>query len=158
MLLNGFPAVYSTGLGAAFYGDAAVLLKSFPDRSVKAVVTSPPYALGSKKEYGNVQKEDYIQWFAPIAREIKRILTEDGSFVLNIGGSYNKGEPTRSLYIYKLLIALCEDLGFYLAQECFWYNPAKLPSPAEWVKRPAQQDQRYRRIHLGAFPKPVARC
>jgi len=28
---------------------------------------------------------------------------------------------------------LCEDVGFRLAQECFWYNPAKLPTPAEWV-------------------------
>ncbi len=28
---------------------------------------------------------------------------------------------------------LCDEIGFHLAQECFWYNPAKLPSPAEWV-------------------------
>jgi site-specific DNA-methyltransferase (cytosine-N4-specific) len=52
---------------------------------------------------------------------------------LNIGGSYNKGKPTRSLYHFKLLIALVENIGFHLAQECFWYNPAKLPMPAEWV-------------------------
>lgn len=69
----------------------------------------------------------------PFAQEIKRILTNDGSFVLNIGGSYNPGQPTRSLYHFKLLIALCEEVGFHLAQECFWNNPAKLPSPAEWV-------------------------
>jgi DNA modification methylase len=132
-LLEGVPAVYGTQLGAAFHGDASLILKDFPARSVKAVITSPPYALGTKKEYGNVRKNDYIQWFLPVAREIKRVLTRDGSFVLNIGGSYNKGEPTRSLYHYKLLISLCEDVGFYLAQECFWHNPAKLPSPAEWV-------------------------
>jgi site-specific DNA-methyltransferase (cytosine-N4-specific) len=52
---------------------------------------------------------------------------------LNIGGSYNQGEPTRSLYHFKLLIVLCEEVGFHLAQECFWFNPAKLPAPAEWV-------------------------
>jgi site-specific DNA-methyltransferase (cytosine-N4-specific) len=69
----------------------------------------------------------------PFAREIFRILPEDGSFVLNIGGSYNKGTPTRSLYHFKLLIALVEEVGFHLAQECFWYNPAKMPVPAEWV-------------------------
>jgi site-specific DNA-methyltransferase (cytosine-N4-specific) len=28
---------------------------------------------------------------------------------------------------------LCEEMGYHLAQECFWYNRAKLPSPAEWV-------------------------
>jgi len=52
---------------------------------------------------------------------------------LNIGGSYNKGTPTRSLYHFKLLIELVEKVGFHLAQECFWYNPAKMPVPAEWV-------------------------
>jgi site-specific DNA-methyltransferase (cytosine-N4-specific) len=62
-----------------------------------------------------------------------RILKDDGSFVLNIGGSYNKGMPTRSVYHFKLLIALVEEVGFHLAQECFWYNPAKMPMPAEWV-------------------------
>ena len=62
-----------------------------------------------------------------------RVLTDDGSFVLNIGGSYNKGTPTRSLYHYKLLIRLVDEIGFHLAQECFWYNPAKMPMPAEWV-------------------------
>ncbi len=57
----------------------------------------------------------------------------EGSFILNIGGSYNKGEPTRSLYHFKLLVELVESVGFHLAQECFWYNPAKMPMPAEWV-------------------------
>ena len=74
-----------------------------------------------------------MEWFLRFAREIKRVLTDDGSFVLNIAGSYNPKEPTRSLYHFKLLIALVEDLGFHLAQECFWYNPAKMPVPAEWV-------------------------
>ncbi len=53
--------------------------------------------------------------------------------MLNIGGSYNQGTPTRSIYHFKLLIALVEEIGFHLAQECFWYNPAKMPVPAEWV-------------------------
>jgi site-specific DNA-methyltransferase (cytosine-N4-specific) len=100
---------------------------------VRLVVTSPPYALHFKKEYGNVEKSDYVEWFLPFAREIQRILSDDGSFVLNIGGSYNAGQPTRSLYHFKLLIALCDTIGFHLAQELFWYNPAKLPAPAEWV-------------------------
>lgn len=124
---------YRTELGAAFSGDAIELLRSLPDSSVNLVVTSPPYALHFRKEYGNVDKADYVRWMLPFAREIKRSLKEDGSFILNIGGSYNQGSPTKSLYHFKLLIALCEELGFHLAQECFWYNPAKLPAPAEWV-------------------------
>jgi site-specific DNA-methyltransferase (cytosine-N4-specific) len=86
-----------------------------------------------KKAYGNEDKDSYVAWFLPFATEIARILTEDGSFVLNIGGSYNKGVPTRSLYHFRLLIALVDQIGFHLAQECFWYNPAKMPAPAEWV-------------------------
>jgi len=80
-----------------------------------------------------VDKADYVRWFLPFAEQIKRVLTDDGSFVLNIGGSYNKGTPTRSIYHFKLLVALVEELGFHLAQECFWFNPAKMPMPAEWV-------------------------
>jgi site-specific DNA-methyltransferase (cytosine-N4-specific) len=86
-----------------------------------------------KKAYGNVDKDEYVDWFLGFAREMYRVLADDGSFVLNIGGSYNKGTPTRSLYHYKLLIQLVENIGFHLAQECFWYNPAKMPMPAEWV-------------------------
>lgn len=124
---------YATELGQAWAGDSRDLLKAIPDGSVNLVFTSPPYALHFKKEYGNVEKAEYVQWFLTFAKEIYRILANDGSFVLNIGGSYNPKTPTRSLYLYKLLIALVENLGFHLAQECFWYNPAKMPMPAEWV-------------------------
>jgi site-specific DNA-methyltransferase (cytosine-N4-specific) len=124
---------YRTALGAMVQGDASDLLRELPASSVNLVVTSPPYALHFKKEYGNVDKSAYVKWFLPFAEQIHRVLADDGSFVLNIGGSYNAGKPTRSLYHYRLLLALCDELGFHLAQECFWYNPAKLPTPAEWV-------------------------
>lgn len=131
--IPGFEAFYSTELGDAYLTDSLDLLRAVPSGSVNAVLTSPPYALHFVKEYGNAAKHDYVEWFLPFAREIWRILPDDGSFVLNIGGSYNKGEPTRSLYHFKLLIALVEEIGFDLAQECFWFNPAKMPVPAEWV-------------------------
>lgn len=124
---------YRTPMGAALIGDALDLLKSLPPESVSLVVTSPPYALHFKKKYGNAKKEDYVEWFLPFAREVKRVLKQDGSFVINIGGSYNKGVPTKSLYQFRLLIRLVDELGFHLAQDCFWYNPAKMPVPAEWV-------------------------
>jgi DNA modification methylase len=124
---------YTTDFGAMVTGDSAQGMAALPEGSVDLVVTSPPYALHFKKEYGNAEKADYVDWFRPFGEQIRRILKPEGSFVLNIGGSYNKGEPTRSLYHFKLLIMLCEEVGLHLAQECFWYNPAKLPSPAEWV-------------------------
>jgi DNA modification methylase len=126
-------SAYKTALGTAFIGDSRHVLGSMPEASVDLAVTSPPYALHFKKAYGNVEKKDYVEWFLPFARAIHRALKPDGSFVLNIGGSFNQGTPTRSLYHFKLLIALVEEVGFHLAQECFWYNPAKLPAPAEWV-------------------------
>lgn len=124
---------YRTSLGAAYVADARVLLAELPADTVDLLLTSPPYALHFKKEYGNVEKHGYVNWFLPFAREIHRVLKPGGSFVLNIGGSFNPGSPTRSLYHFKLLVALVEEVGFHLAQECFWFNPAKLPAPAEWV-------------------------
>lgn len=132
-LLPGRNPLYTTDRGAAYVGDSLELLGDLPDASVNLLFTSPPYALHFKKEYGNASKQEYVEWFLPFAREIHRVLAPDGSFVLNIGGSYNKGEPTRSLYHFRLLLALVDEVGFHLAQECFWYNPAKMPMPAEWV-------------------------
>jgi DNA modification methylase len=124
---------FASRLGVAYCCDSLEMLRALPSESVNLVVTSPPYALHFKKAYGNEHKDRYVKWFLPFAKEIQRVLTDDGSFVLNIGGSYNQGTPTRSIYHFKLLIALVEEIGFHLAQECFWYNPAKMPVPAEWV-------------------------
>jgi site-specific DNA-methyltransferase (cytosine-N4-specific) len=132
-VLDIFDPFYTTPYGAAVLGDSLNSLSGLPEASTNLVVTSPPYALHFKKEYGNADKEKYVDWFIPFAKEIFRVLSDDGSLVLNIGGSYNKGNPTRSLYHFKLLIRLVEEVGFHLAQECFWYNPAKMPVPAEWV-------------------------
>jgi len=122
---------YQTRNGEAFLGDALQILPTLPDRSVNLIVTSPPFALQRKKDYGNVDAELYVEWFRQFHDEFFRVLTEDGSLVIDIGGSWNKGLPTRSLYHFKLLLSLCER--FHLAQEFYWYNPARLPSPAEWV-------------------------
>lgn len=124
---------YSTNLGRAICGDSLDVMSREPSGSVDLVVTSPPYALHFKKEYGNADQADYVDWFLPFAREIKRILKPDGSLVLNVGGAWTPGAPVRSLYHFRLLLALCDDVGFHLCQEFFWYNPAKMPAPAEWV-------------------------
>lgn len=105
-LVSSARSLYETTFGAAFVGDSLDLMAELPAESVDLVVTSPPYALHFEKEYGNVTKSEYQDWFLPFAREIKRVLRPAGSFVLNIGGSYNEGVPTRSLYHFKLLIAL----------------------------------------------------
>jgi len=126
-----YPPAYSTAMGRAYHADALDVLKQLPDDSVSLIVTSPPFALIRRKAYGNVDAKDYIQWFMPFAEEIYRVLRSDGSFVLEIGGAWNSGSPTRSLYQYELLIRLCEK--FHLAQDFYWFNPSRLPTPAEWV-------------------------
>ena len=122
---------YKTKFGKAYVGDAIDLIKTLPDNSVNLIVTSPPYGLRDKKEYGNADAEVYVQWFMPFAEEFKRVLTPDGSFVLNIAGSWEIGKPTRSTYHFELLLELCKM--FHLAQEFVWVKPAALPSPAQWV-------------------------
>lgn len=129
---------YSTKLGSAYLGDSLDLLKGIESGSVNLICTSPPFALLRKKSYGNVSSHEYVEWFLQFAHEFKRVLTPDGSLVIDIGGTWIKGEPVRSLYHFELVLALCKPVdeggcGLYLAQELYWYNPAKLPTPAEWV-------------------------
>jgi DNA modification methylase len=127
--------LYHTEFGKAFVGDALELLNRLKENSVNLVITSPPFALLREKEYGNKPQEEYIDWLAQFAARIKNVLAEDGSFVLDLGGSYARGKPVRSLYNYRILIRFCDELGFNLAEEFFWHNPSKLPSPIEWVNK-----------------------
>jgi len=125
---------FKTDLGRMYMGDClAVLMEEIPESSVDLVVTSPPFGLVRKKGYGNVDADKYVEWFKPFGREFKRVLKPSGSLVIDIGGAWMAGLPTRSLYHYELLIMLCKEYGFHLAEEFFWWNPAKLPTPAEWV-------------------------
>lgn len=124
---------YRTELGTAYHGDASELLPTIPEGSVNLILTSPPFPLNKKKAYGNVRAEEYVDWFLEFAKQFHRVLRDDGSLVVEFGAGWTKGEPTKTIYQYKILVELCERLNFKLAQEIYWYNPAKLPTPAEWV-------------------------
>lgn len=124
---------YKNDYGAAYLGDTLELIGHLEDQSVNLILTSPPFALTREKEYGNESAEQYVEWFMPFAHEFKRVLATDGSFVLDLGGAYLPGAPVRSIYQFELLIRLVKESGFFLAQEFYHYNPARLPTPAEWV-------------------------
>jgi len=124
---------YTQNLGKADLGDSLQLIKAIQGNSINLILTSPPFALTRQKEYGNESAEKYIEWFLPFAQEFKRVLADNGSFILDLGGAYLRGNPVRSIYQYELLVRLCKELGFFLAQEFYHYNPARLPTPAEWV-------------------------
>ena len=124
---------YQTALGRAYLGDSLALFPDIDSESVDLILTSPPFALKRKKQYGNEDEDKYVDWFMGFAAQLHRILKPDGSFILDLGGAYMPGFPVRSIYQFELLIRLVKEAGFYLAQEFYHYNPAKLPAPAEWV-------------------------
>lgn len=127
------PQYYETEYGQAFLGDSLEVMQQFPDSSINLILTSPPFALTRQKEYGNKLEEHYIDWFLQFSKQFYRLLKNDGSLVIDLGGAYLPGHPTRSIYQYELLVRLCREQKFFLAQEFFHYNPARLPTPAEWV-------------------------
>ena len=123
-----------TEFGQMFFGDSLGLLhKKLAPESVDLVLTSPPFGLVRKKAYGNEDADQYVEWFRPFAEGMHRVLKRQGSLVIDIGSAWKSGIPTKSLYHFELLITLCKDYGFHLCQEHYWWNPAKLPTPAEWV-------------------------
>jgi DNA modification methylase len=128
-------AAYTTQYGAAYCGDSLDLLAALPDESINLVFTSPPFALQRQKSYGNKDQSEYIDWLAQFGRQVHRVLKSDGSFVIDLGGAYERGVPVRSLYNFRVLVRFCDDLGFFLAEDFYWFNPSKLPSPIEWVNK-----------------------
>lgn len=112
-----------------FYADdCEQVMKKIPNDSINLVLTSPPYA--DQRSYGTtsgrIDPDKYLEWFLPKAREIYRVMKPNGSFVLNISdkivGQY------QHLYVFRLLIALCDTVGFHLVRDYIWYNPATPPN------------------------------
>lgn len=126
---------YRTQRGAMLSGDSAALLAQLPANSVDLFVTSPPFPLLRKKAYGNEDQQRYVAWLTEFAKLAKDALKPTGSLVIDIGGAYQRGLPVRSLHQYRALLAFVDDVGYRLAEEFYWYNPSKLPSPIEWVNK-----------------------
>ena len=127
--------VYRTTQGLQVCDDSRKTLALLPDRSVDLIMTSPPFALLRKKIYGNKDQETYVAWLSEFGKLALRVLKESGSFVLDLGGAYRRGKPVRSLYSFRVLLDFCDNLGYRLAEDFYWHNPAKLPSPIEWVNK-----------------------
>ncbi len=134
--MDGKPTeLYRTEWGKMIVGAAESVLSELPAESVDLLVTSPPFALLRQKSYGNLEQCAYVDWLTSFGPLVKRVLKATGSFVLDLGGAYQRGKPVRSLYNYRVLLQLCDEHGFNLAEEFFWHNPSKLPSPIEWVNK-----------------------
>lgn len=127
--------LYTTQWGEAHVGESLDLLPMLAPDSIDLIITSPPFALQRKKEYGNENEDAHVEWLLRFAEPVRRVLKPTGSFVLDLGGAYQSGRPVRSLYNFRVMLRLCDEHGFHLAEEFFWHNPAKLPSPIEWVNK-----------------------
>ncbi len=127
--------VYKTRRGVQLCADSRAVLRTLPADSVDLIITSPPFALLRQKSYGNQSQAEYVAWLGEFGEAAFRVLKPTGSFVLDLGGAYERGRPVRSLYNFRVLLDWCDRIGYQLAEEFFWYNPAKLPSPIEWVNK-----------------------
>lgn len=110
-------------------GDCLRLAENIPNGSINMIITSPPYA-DQIKDYGErvkkIKPDKFVEWFTPRAKEFYRILTNDGSFVLNINDKLDG--DFQSLYVFRLVLALCDEVGFHLVRDYIWYNPATPPN------------------------------
>lgn len=119
--------------GAIWCGDSLRKMKRMKPKTIDLFFTSPPFPLIRKKEYGNREEKEYIDWLIPFVEAGARLLKDSGSLVLDLGCCWEKGKPVRSAYDMRLALEIIDTLNMFLAQEFYWYNPSRLPSPAQWV-------------------------
>jgi len=129
---------YRTELGVCVQGNAEDFLQApkiakHLERKVDLIFTSPPFPLNRKKKYGNLQGDEYVRWLAAFGAIFKSLLKPTGSIVIELGNAWVRGKPAMSTLALKALLALLEEGQLTLCQQLIWYNPARLPSPAQWV-------------------------
>jgi hypothetical protein len=128
---------YATDLGTMYRGNVEAFLASDVAIAVRdevqMVFTSPPFPLNRKKSYGNLTGDRYLDWLGELARPLGDLLAEDGSIVVELGNAWEQGEPVMSTLALKALLRLLESGGFRLCQQFVVHNPARLPSPTQWV-------------------------
>jgi DNA modification methylase len=100
---------------------------------VQLIFTSPPFPLNRKKRYGNLKGDVYSKWLADLAPLLLSLLKPDGSIVIEVGNAWEPGRPVMSLLAMRSLLAFMETGKLNLCQQFICDNPARLPSPAQWV-------------------------
>jgi DNA modification methylase len=127
---------YRTTRGVMYKGTAEDVLRSQNGSlfgRVQLIFTSPPFPLNRKKRYGNRQGEEYVNWLTAFAPIFRKLLKKDGSIVLEMGNSWEPGRPVMSTLALRALLSFLDKGGFHLCQQFVVYNPARLPTPAQWV-------------------------
>jgi hypothetical protein len=131
------PVAYRTSRGKIYRGLAEQLLESSVAKRYKGkiqlIFNSPPFPLNRKKKYGNLQGRKYTQWLKKFAPQLANLLTPTGSIVLEMGNAWESGKPVMSTLALEALLAFLKVGKLNLAQQFICHNPARLPSPAQWV-------------------------
>ncbi|WP_314243870.1 site-specific DNA-methyltransferase [Empedobacter tilapiae] len=132
--------IYKSKKGKLIQGNSIELLQNNEKLSelkgkINLIVTSPPFPLNNKKQYGNEKGEEYKDWFIKLAPIFSDLLAEDGSLVIEIGNAWEPERPVQSLLHLECLLGMVKhpEANLRLIQEFICYNPSKLPSPAQWV-------------------------
>ena len=128
--------LYKTEYGKYYAGRCEDVLKSKAlTGKVQLLLTSPPFPLNNKKKYGNSNGEEYLNWFTGLAEMFAKVLTPNGSIVIELGNAWEANRPVQSLLTLQSLMSFVsnEKADLRLCQEFICYNPARLPSPAQWV-------------------------
>lgn len=128
---------YSTHWGRMLFGKSDEILTdnslSKFEGKINLIFTSPPFPLNRKKKYGNETGETYIRWLCEFGPLFLKMLAPDGSIVIEMGNSWEPGQPVMSTLALRALLEFQTRNNLYLCQEFIWNNTAKLPSPAQWV-------------------------
>lgn len=129
---------YRTMNGAMYHGKCEDILKEYiekKDEPINLIFTSPPFPLNRAKKYGNMTGDEYLEWLRDLAKLFGSVLAEDGSIVIELGNAWEAGAPIQSTLPMEALLAFKNAGEFNLCQEFIHYNPARLPSPIEWVNK-----------------------
>ncbi len=117
---------------SVYQGDCEdVISQHISDSSIDLIVTSPPYADQRGNLYGGVHPDKYVDWFMPKAEVLKRSLSDEGSFILNIKEKAVDGE--KHPYVYDLVLKLRREQGWRLVDEYCWHK--KNCYPGKWPNR-----------------------
>lgn len=152
------PSLVPAASGRLLVGDSLSILSTLEPAQFRSCITSPPY--WGLRDYGveaqlgaEATLDEYIFRLVLIFREVRRVLTEDGTLWLNLGDSYTSGgrtrraadkkNPARAMSYraatpaglkpkdligvpWKVAFALQAD-GWYLRADVIWHKPNAQP-------------------------------
>lgn len=124
---------FSTALGVCLWGDARTIGREVIDDQINLILTSPPY-LNIDRNYGTWSDEKaYVRFIVEALEPYIQKMAPGAGLVLNVGNDvFEKGQPTRSLYVERLVIELHDALGLHLVERIPWIIN-KCPGPTLWA-------------------------